>query len=375
MNDNQDMIRIAVHTPAMAARVVRVLENHGIKTLVTPVAKSTATDAAAVSVPSDDLVRALRIVESGNFESAAEEIVKEAGMSGHVLIPVDFSDLGFLAVKVGFDMARRLGVKAVVLNAYPDPMLPTTPTSAPFPDDFTSMEEFQEMEESEAFDNAAEKHMVDFKLKVRDLQDKGKLAQVGFTTLVRPGVPEDVIRDYTRATAPLLVVMSTHGSQHRRESLLGSVTAEVLDNCRVPVFTVPENFRFESVEKIRKLVFLCNLDRQDVISVEFLMSMFDYPDVEVVLVPVVGSDDSRALDRLETFQHYLTSNYPDATFTVFAPAQKEFDVRFREFLNAAGIQLLIVPNKKKNIFVRLFNPGIPHRILFERDIPMLALPV
>ena len=35
----------------------------------------------------------------------------------------------------------------------------------------------------------------------------------------------------------------------------------------------------------------------------------------------------------------------------------------------------IIPNKKKNIFARLFNPSVAHKILFLTDTPMLVVPV
>ena len=52
---------------------------------------------------------------------------------------------------------------------------------------------------------------------------------------------------------------------------------------------------------------------------------------------------------------------------------------FREQLEpwaaGEGIKLIVVPNKKKNIFARLFNPGMAHRVVFDSNLPMLALPV
>ena len=48
---------------------------------------------------------------------------------------------------------------------------------------------------------------------------------------------------------------------------------------------------------------------------------------------------------------------------------------FANFAGQRGVQMLIVPNKKRNILSRLFNPGIAHKILFERDMPLLSAPV
>ncbi len=37
--------------------------------------------------------------------------------------------------------------------------------------------------------------------------------------------------------------------------------------------------------------------------------------------------------------------------------------------------LIVVPNRKKNMLLRFFNPGLAHRILFHTDIPMMVIPV
>lgn len=39
------------------------------------------------------------------------------------------------------------------------------------------------------------------------------------------------------------------------------------------------------------------------------------------------------------------------------------------------IDFIVVSNKKKNMFARLFNPSLAHRLLFHADIPMMAIPV
>ncbi len=376
MNGTPDRLTLVIHTPEVAERVKNTLASHGIAAEAETVrVPGTDVDAVALSVAAADLGKALKVTESGLRASAGEEEMKLTGMSGNVLIPVDFSELTMAEVKVGFDLARRLGLNAVVLHAYPASIFPTTPPAQPFAGNVDPENTLETIRENQVFDETAEATMHELKDKIDKLVASGELPDVKFTTMLEPGVPEDVIKAYARMTPPELIVMATRGASREERNLLGSVTAEVLDSCRVPVFTVPENCHFDKVESIKKLAFFCNLDRQDVMSVDFLMSMFGYPDVEIVLVPVAEKGKSRDHERLESFRQYLAGNYPEAEFSVFYIQEKDVRGSFEQFLHDSGVQLLIVPNKKKNIFARLFNPGIPHKILFERDIPMLALPV
>ena len=48
---------------------------------------------------------------------------------------------------------------------------------------------------------------------------------------------------------------------------------------------------------------------------------------------------------------------------------------FNALEEGSGFDLIVVPNKKKNVFSRLFNPSLAHKILFAADIPMLVIPV
>lgn len=376
MNDPQDRLTLAIHTPDVASRVQQTLASHGINSGTRAVdVPGVDVDAVALTVAASDLANALKVTESGLRASLSEEEMKLAGMSGHLLIPVDFSPLTMTEIRVGFDLARRLGLSVVVLHAYPESIFPTTPPAQPFAGDVDPENTLITIQQDKLFDETAENSMKVLKEKISAMCASGELPDVKFTTLLEPGVPEDVIRTYTRLTPPELVVMATRGASQRERNILGSVTAEVLDSCRVPVFTVPENCHFNNVESIKKLAFFCNLDRQDVMSVDFLMSMFGYPDVEIILVPVAEKGRTRDHDRLESFRQYLAGNYPEAEFSVFYIQDKDIRASFEQFLHDSGVELLIVPNKKKNIFARLFNPGIPHKILFEREIPMLALPV
>lgn len=176
-------------------------------------------------------------------------------------------------------------------------------------------------------------------------------------------------------TPPTLVVMATRDVEKKGEQLVGSVTAEVLDSCRVPVFTIPENFRFTSVDSLKRLVYFCNLDQHDILSMDILMRTFAYPEVDVTLIPVNDRAGGDVKEKVGRLCDYFNKSYPTARFTTEVFSSKTFREDFEKFEKNAGLQLMIVPNKKRNVFSRLFNPGIAHKMLFERDLPLLALPV
>ncbi len=378
--ETKDLITLVIHTPERAGILKSILESHGLTVVLEDflVSKSTLRVAERVKIDPNDLPLALKIIESGDNYSAASIAMKMAGMSGNLLIPVDFSDSSIIAVKMGFSLARRLSVHPVIMNAFVAPLFsPSNPVAAQLSGDPTDYLE-QAVEDTVEVNDirlAAQKRMKAFKEKIVALQKKGEISECKFSTSVLEGVPEEVILNYCSQTPPMLVVMATRGVEKKEEELIGSVTAEVLDSCRVPVFTVPDNHDGCSIKDIKRLILFCNIDQHDVLAVDTLMRMFDYPECEITLVPAVENRKSVSSHKMDELCAYFNDNFPSAHFAVKIPDSKNYRKEIDRIINDDKIQMLIVPNKKTNIFSRIFHPTMAHRFLFERDMMMLALPV
>lgn len=371
-------ITLAIHTYERALTLKKILESHDIEVKFENLVISGTKIASGVRVKisEHDLPLALRIIESGDFYSAAKVEMRMSGTSGNILIPVDFSPNSMLACRFGFRLAEMLSLHPVVMHAYATPYFMGSLSYDPMDGDADLQgEDAAEMEASFDIRKESERLMREFKRKLETAQEEGALPNVRFSISLNEGVPEEVILEYCRLTPPALVVMATRGKDKKETDLVGSVTAEVLDSCRVPVFAIPENCRLESVDSIKKVVYFCNLDQHDILSVDTLMRMFDYPEVEVTLIPVNDRAGSSTADKVKALRDYFGKNYPTAIFKSEVFFSKTFRQDFEEYAKNNDVEILIVPNKKKNIFSRLFNPGIAHKILFERDMPLLALPV
>ncbi len=378
---NDRFITLVIHTYDKAVELRKILESHGIEVRFENLVISGSPIASGVRVKIEEhnLPLALKIIESGSSYSAAQTEMRLAGERGDILIPVDFTSHSMLACKVGFKLAARLDLRPVILHAYATPYFMGNFSSVSAGFDDMAGENIEDQIATAKADRdlrrEGERQMRELERKLETMQDAGELPRVKFSTLLNEGVPEEVILEYCRATPPRIVVMATRGKNRRDEDLVGSVTAEVLDSCRVPVFAIPENYGFAGGELPERVVYFCNLDQHDMLSVDTLMRIFEYPSVDVTLVPV-NDRASRGVDRkVDALRTYFSQNYPVARFSTKVFDRKDFRNDIERFITDASIEMLIVPNKKKNIFSRIFNPGIAHRIIFERDIPILALPV
>lgn len=373
-NTTQDYITLVVHTPERAGHLSGILTFHGVDNRLEPVNVDTDMPKAPVKVmvkPSQ-LALALKILESGEDYSNTQIMIKMAGMSGSLLIPVDFSDSSMSAVAMGFDISRRLGLKPVILHAWLAPMSADSQKDSPF--SLNDIIPVDEAKENEEFENIARESLSEFKKKVDAARKSDIIPDLKYTTSLIEGVAEEVIGEYCRINSPSMVVMSTRDRKHKESELIGSVSAEVVDSCRIPVLTIPANYACNSLEDIKKLIMFCSLSNRDIFTLRWIMKSFNYPACSVYLVPMQEKLNSSQEARLQDMKNFFMTNYPTARFHTHI-AQKDFSADVDALVSDRNIDLMIVPNKKSSPFRRIFSPTLAHRMLFRHDVPMLFVPV
>lgn len=374
------IITLAIHTSDHAMALKKILESHGLEVKLQKYIASGAPIAVGVRVMihERDLPLALKVTESIEHLSTLNLDNILTGHRGELLIPVDFNDYCWNACKAGFELASYLHLQPVILHAYPTPIFSPSfslDEAANLGIDNSLEEEFNDVELSRDLQKQGRKNMKELISKLHKAQKDGTLPDLNFKAIMEDGVAEDVIKEYCRMSPPALVVMVTRGKQKKGEQLIGSVTAEVLDDCKVPLLSIPENSNFADIENLKEVIFLCNLDQHDLICVDTFMRMFEYPEVTITLIPVNDKQDKQMKNKLLNLKDYFNTTYPTAHFITASFPAKTFMPDFNNYESQRGTQLIVVPNRKKNAFMRLFNPGIAHRLLFERDLPLLALPI
>lgn len=358
----------------------KLLEGHGITVKLMNYVASRAPIAVGVRVMihEKDLPMALKVSESIEHLNTLNMDNILSGHKGELLIPVDFNDYCICACKAGFDIASHLHLQPVILHAYPTPVF--TPSfsldeEANLGIDYGLEEEFNEIELSKDFQKQGRRKMKELISKLHEEQNSKNFPDINFKALMEDGVAEDVIKEYCKVSPPELVVMVTRGKQKKGEQLIGSVTAEVLDDCKVPVLSIPENCNFTLIKQLKEVIFLCNMDQHDLICVDTFMRLFEYPDVTITLIPTTEKNDKELKTKLTNLKDYFNKTYPTAHFISAMFPQKSFMPDFNNYESQRGTELIVVPNRRKNAFMRLFNPGLAHRLLFQRDLPLLALPI
>ena len=364
-------ITVAIHTYEKALALRSLLESEGIDVELNNVNLEVPgfSSGVRVRIREHDLPLALRIIEN------KELFLQPTGDDAHrhnYLVPVDFSEHSFKAALVTARIAKREEASMTLLYSYLDPYIAG---NVQFSNSLTY--EIGETGAREALVQNARRLMENFAERLRGAMKRGEVPVVPFTQKVVEGVPEDAIVDYAKMASPHLIVMGTRSAARKERDMIGSVTAEVLDEGRFTVLTVPEPLTAETSIHPLGILFFSNLDQDDILALDALYRL--YPGnikVELAYFPQrKRMADAAAAKAMERLCEYCRANFTDYTFSVRNPVRLSSDTDFENIRASGNFDLVVIPNRRRNAFSRLFNPGLSHNILFRTDIPMLVIPV
>lgn len=371
MESDDKLITLAIHTYEKALILKTLLEKEGIEVVINNVnlIQPVISSGVRVRIHEKDLPLALKIIESSsNIAFSQDYALKQNPV---ILIPVDFSDYSLKACAIGFDFAKKLHGDVVLLHSY---LLMNYGDTMPFAGNEGDVDITTASDDKQLV-KAVTGKMQDFERLLHDKITAGYLPQVNFTTAVLEGVPETTILYYAKQKNASLIVMGTRGKDKKEAELIGSVTAEVLDANKFPIFTVPEQMSCSKVSDIKNVVFFSNFNQQDLISFDQFARMLDGVSLSVTLVPIAEDSSGDTLHALNSLLRYCQNHYRGFSFTTHIIPEARFLDDFDNFVAQHQIDLILVPNKKRNIFARLFSPSIAHRMIFHSDIPMLVIPI
>lgn len=367
-------ITIAIHTYDRAVALKNLLEKEGIPTTLENVnlEEPTVSPGVRVRISENDLSLALRIIE--NIDIFASRDINDNYDDNVILVPVDFNDRTMNAVRTAFEIAHMHKLDIKFLHTFIDPRPTINVQLTPTRNYDTGDDKFRRQLEA-----TAKTRMSHFADRVREMLKAGLLPLVKFTTLVIEGVPEDAIVDYAKEYCPYMIVMGTRCAAQKEADMIGSVASEVLDKCRCSVLTIPETASLDLDKNLRNIVFLTNLEQEDILALDSMARIFNDVTSHVDIVPVPGRkrffEQRNQRESSERLLQYCKENFSRFSFSVRRLDIDDDVDDVARITTIKDVNLIVLPHKSKNVFSRFFNPGIAHKILLNADIPMLVIRV
>ena len=367
------LVTLAILTYAKAQILKNVLENEGIETYIHNVnqIQPVVSSGVRLRIKESDLPRALKITESSVWLS--EEVVggkpaKVEKESNKVLIPVDFSNYSMKACEFGFNFAQNMGAEVVLLHIY---FTPIYTTSLPYGDVFN-----YQIADEENVKNILQKVHADLNTLSNNIKEKvasGEFPNVKYSCVLREGIPEEEILRYSKENRPRIIIMGTRGKNQKDIDLIGSVTAEVIERSRVPVLAIPENTPFKQLSEAKRIAFITNFDQRDLIAFDTLIAALKLFHFSVSLIHLSDVKDTWNEIKLGGIKEYFQKQYPDLEIHYDVVMNDDFLNSLDDYIKNNHIDIITLTTYKRNIFSRLFNPGIARKMIFHADTPLLVI--
>ena len=367
------LVTLAILTYAKAQILKNVLENEGIETYIHNVnqIQPVVSSGVRVRIKESDLPHALKITESSAWLS--EEVVggkapKIEKGSNKVVIPVDFSNYSLKACEFGFNFAKNIDAEVVLLHVY---FTPIYATSLPYGDVFNYQLSDEENVRSILQKVHADLNVLSDKVKVKVAS--GEFPDVKYVCVLREGIPEEEILRYSKENRPRIIIMGTRGKNQKDIDLIGSVTAEVIERSRVPVLAIPENTPFKQFSEVKRVAFITNFDQRDLIAFDSLINSLKPFHFSISLIHLTDVSNTWNEIKLGGIKEYFQKQYPQ--LEIYYDVVKNDDLlnSLDNYIKTNHIGIIALTSYKRNIFSRLFNPGIARKMIFHSDTPLLVI--
>ncbi len=370
MSDDR-LITVAIHTYEKALMLKKTLEHEGIFVTLQNVnlSQPVISPGVRIRIKEQDLALALRIIENIDIFN----IDNNSNQSHTILVPIDFTDYSINICPIAFKLAQIHKSTITFIHSFIDPyvngkiQLSDSYTYDTVDGDNRNMLEMQANEKMSVFLENIKKQI---KL--------GQIPPIKYSYKIVEGVPEEVINEYAKEIQPLLIVMGVRNAKRRERELIGSVSAEVLDSCRFTTLTIPDTINSEYIyNELKHVIFISSLSQDDILALDVLLRLFNNKNLKITITHISEKklNEKYLTETLLSLKKYCENHYSSCLFDIAILSGETILDDIKKIDKNNHIDVLSLANKKKNIFARLFNPSLAHRILFNTDVPMVVVPI
>ncbi len=185
------------------------------------------------------------------------------------------------------------------------------------------------------------------------------------------GFASDVIISKATELNCDLIIMGTQGATGLSQFFIGSVTANVIRKSTVSVIAIPENFKFE---KLQKIVFAT--DYEGISNKKILQPLFELArkfDAKVLMFHAIEAKEPIAayIEELQVWK--AEKNFHQVRHTNSIATCENIPDGILEFAGENEANLIAIIPHTYGFFENLLHNSVSKQIAFESKTPILAL--
>ncbi|WP_080904388.1 universal stress protein [Parabacteroides sp. Marseille-P3160] len=369
----EKLVTLAIYTFEKAQILKTILESEGIEVYIHNVNQIQPVISAGVRVriKESDLPHALRVLEDSKWlsdENVVSAKSKEKENPKRILIPIDFSDYSMKACEIGFNYAKEVGAEVMLLHAYFSPYFPSAMPLVNVDYDIQSKESVTNILAR------VKKEMLQICEQINNKMASGELPKIKYDTILREGLPEEEVIEYSEEYNPMLIVMGTRGKSQKDIDMIGSVTGEVIEMSKKPILAIPENTSFKNLANVNHLAFATSMNQRDlVVFDEFVELIKPYKHLQIHIFNISTTRNEWNEIRLAGISEYFKKQYPELNISHTVLDDGDLLLAVEKFVRDKNIDLIALSTYKRSLFARMFNPSKARKMLFHTNTALLTI--
>lgn len=274
----------------------------------------------------------------------------------NILIPTDFSENSFNAIRYALDFFSDIPVNFFMLHVW-------------------GAEQFQRKNEEEiVFENSNAVLIQDLSMRLDEqIKTCHSLAENplhSFNSLLEKGRLVETIRQYVGEKEIDYIVMGTKGTSKGSQHEIGSNTCEVITKVKCPILVIPEHAKFQGIRNTAFLTDYNCLYRNKVISTLSETLTLQKSALRILHSRTPNASLTPAQVDNKGFLHYF---FRETKHSFHLVENKNMETGIQDFVDTWDIKLLAIVAKNLNFIQRLLLRPATETIDYHTELPFLVI--
>ncbi|MXN93175.1 universal stress protein [Flavobacterium sp. Sd200] len=271
-----------------------------------------------------------------------------------ILFTTDFSEAAHNAFIYALKFADSFNADLIILHVYDLPIVETPP----LPESTLEIFDVVEMNQFESFrDELPELHTI--------AEQRG-LGHVKMRNILLYG---DLIYNINKVCEDEnvdLVVMGTKGATGLKETFIGSKTASVISNTKIPVLAIPAEADYK---KIKSIAFTTQYKDKDNDALKQALDIASKFNATLHCLYIKNDDDPEDIEeRINEWKIY----YRDEKIDFFNIAGDHIEQTILDFIDNQHTDMLVMRTHRRSFFESLFHRSLTKKMAYHSKVPLLV---
>lgn len=278
-------------------------------------------------------------------------------MKYKILLPTDFSENSWNAIKYALQLFRKKEATFYILNVY-TPLLYNLEYLA-------SGQTIYDLDDTSK--KQSEIQLKDLKKQIAK-EFKNPLHKIKTISTFNELIPG--IKNVVENEKIDFIVMGTKGATGAKEILFGSNTIHTLKNATCPLLAIPQDFEFKNVENI-----LFPTDYHIMYESSQINSILDIVEMDNAQLNILHVSSGYELSERQQFNQAILSSFLNEVNSIYHDVpDNDLEEAINEFQVNHKIDLLVMINNKHSFFENILFRSTVKQIGFHIKIPFLVIP-